>query len=51
MIMKMKMEMKCQSLTLDKYTGRWHNDIKEATVKCKAEYGITRIFFGGEALK
>ena len=22
--------------------GRWQNDIKEATVKCKAEYGITQ---------
>jgi hypothetical protein len=21
--------------------GRWQNDVKEATVKCKAEYGIT----------
>jgi hypothetical protein len=28
---------------INKYTGRWQNDIKEATVKCKAEYGITRI--------
>jgi hypothetical protein len=22
--------------------GRWQNDIKEAVVKCKAEYGITQ---------
>jgi len=22
--------------------GRWQNDIKEAAVKCKAEYGITQ---------
>jgi len=24
--------------------GRWQNDIKEATVKCKAEYGITQSY-------
>lgn len=22
--------------------GRWHNDIKKATVKCKVEYGLTQ---------
>jgi hypothetical protein len=24
--------------------GRWHNDIKKATVKCKVEYGLTQRF-------
>jgi len=29
-------------VTIQLDEGRWHNDIKKATVKCKVEYGLTQ---------